>query len=303
LLEISHNSTSIAKNCWKKFYWRYIEGLTPLHTPVAFTLGSVVHDAFDLHYKKFPTSEVTQYITDLFDKQISNTSPDEVENLVIAKYTALGMWMNYPTKDLNDFSNVASEREFTLPVAKGVNLVGRVDGLLDYKQARWVRELKTTGQHFSQFERQSRISSQATTYVYAMNKLGENVQGVIYDYIKKPLLRKNMREDMHDFGRRIMRDYRERPGMYYRRHLVYRNPVDLAQYEQDLQDVIADIKRKKKDGGFYRNTDQCFNYNSECPYYKICHQETPDPLTVKLYYTKKEDRDGKREGSRAGNSN
>ena len=79
--------------------------------------------------------------------------------------------------------------------------------------------------------------------------------------------------------------------------------IDTDKLKLDLQNVINDIKRKKKEGSFYRNTDQCFNYNSECPYFKICHQEKPDPLTVKLYYTKREDRDGKREGTGAGNSN
>jgi hypothetical protein len=288
LLEISHNSTSIAKNCWKKFYWRYIEGLTPISKPVAFSLGSVIHDAFDLHYKGFPTNEVTEYINKTFDELIANVSPDEAENLVVAKYTALGMWMNYPTKDLNEFTDVQAEKSFEVLLSPGVMLVGRVDGLLTYKDRRWIRELKTTGMHFSQFERRSRISSQATTYVYAMNKLGEDVAGVIYDYIKKPLLRKNMKEDMHDFGRRIMRDYRERPGIYYRRHLVYRNPVELEQFEYDLKNVVKDIQRKKRYGGFYRSSDSCFNYNVECPYFKICHQDKPDPLTVKLYYNKKE---------------
>ena len=288
MLEVSYNSSSIAKACWKKYYWRYIEGLNPISKPAYFSLGSALHEAFDMHYKGFPPSEVSQYITDSMDKAISNVSPDEAEDLVIAKYTALGMWMNYPTKDLNCFKDMQSEKVFEVPVAHGIKLVGKIDGLLTYQDNRWVRELKTTGQNFSQFERQSRISAQATGYVYGMRKLGEDVQGVIYDYVKKPLLRKNMREDMHDFGRRIMKDYRERPGIYYRRHYVYRTARDLNSFESDLLSLAKDIKSKVKNGGFYRNTDNCYKYNSECPYYKICHTEQPDPLTVKLYFEKKE---------------
>jgi len=240
-----------------------------------------------MHYKGFPTSEVTQYIDTTMDKEISEVSPDEAENLVIAKYTALGMWMNFPTKDLNCFKDIESEKKFEVKVGD-IKLIGICDGLLTYNDCRWVRELKTTGQNFSQFERLSRISSQATAYVYGMRMNHERVEGVIYDYIKKPLLRKNLHEDMHDFGRRIMKDYRERPGIYYRRHYVYRTDQELEVFEQDLLALAKDIKRKLKDGDWYRNTDSCYKYNSECPYYKICHTDNPDPLTVKLYFTKKE---------------
>ena len=288
MLEISHNSMSIAKSCWRKYWWTYHEGLKPIKQSAALSLGSTIHAAFDMFYKGFPTLEVTQYISDTFDKQISDASPNDIEDLVISKYTALGMWMHYPTKDLNDFQSVESEREFKVRVQNGVYIVGKIDGIVKKDDVKWVRELKTTGLHFPQFERKSRVSSQASAYVYAIKKDGEDVQGVIYDYIKKPLLRKNMSEDMNEFGRRIMKDYRERPGMYYRRHYVYRSPEDISEFEWDMEALIKDIKSKKDKHDFYRNTDQCFNFNSECPFFKICHSSEPDDLTVKLYFDKSE---------------
>lgn len=288
MLEVSHNSMSIAKSCWRKYYWTYHEGLRSIRTSSALTLGQTIHEAFDMHYKGFSSSEVTQYITDKFDKDISNASPNDVESLVISRYTALGMFGHYPTKDLTDFDKVESERQFDVSIAKGVRLVGKVDGLVEKDEAAWVRELKTTGLHFPQFEKKSRISAQATAYTYAMIKQGKETSGIIYDYIKKPLLRKGVNEDMNEFGKRIMKDYRERPGMYYRRHYVYRTNVELKMFEQDMFALVKDIKSKKTKEDFYRNTDQCFNFNSECPFYKICHMETPDPLTLKLYFTKKE---------------
>jgi len=288
MLEISHNSMSIAKSCWRKYYWTYHEGLKPTHSSSALSLGQTIHEAFDMFYKGFSSSEVTQYIIDKFDTDIANCSPNDVEDLVIARYTAIGMFSYFPTKDLTDFDKIESEQEFDVPVARGVRLVGKVDGLVEKDGVRWVRELKTTGLHFPQFEKKSRISAQATAYTYAMNKLGKPTTGIIYDYIKKPLLRKRQDEDMNDFGKRIMKDYRERPGMYYRRHYVYRTEQEIKMFEEDMFALVADVKEKRDKKDFYRNTDGCYNFNSECPFYKICHTPNPDPLTLKLYFTKQE---------------
>lgn len=288
MLEVSHNSMSIAKACWRKYYWNYKEGLRPIRQSSALTLGSTIHAAFDMFYKGFPANEVSQFIATSFDDQIADASQNDVEDLVISRYTALGMFGYFPTKDLNDFDKIESEREFIVPVSNGVKLVGKVDGLLTKDDGKWVRELKTTGLHFPQFEKKSRISTQASAYVWAMREQGEDVHGIIYDYIKKPLLRKGVNEDMNEFGKRIMKDYRERPGMYYRRHYVYRSPENLKLFHEDMLSLVKDVKSKKIKEDFYRSTDQCYNFNSECPYYKICHTEEPDPLTVKLYFTKQE---------------
>ena len=288
MLEISHNSMSIAKSCWRKYYWNYKEGLKPIRQSIALSLGSTIHAAFDMFYKGFLPSEVTQFIENTFNEQISDASPNDIEDLVVARYTALAMFGYFPTKDLTDFDKVESEREFRVKVAPGVYLVGKLDGLVTYQGDKWVRELKTTGLHFPQFERKMRISNQASAYVWAMRKLGEDVTGVIYDYNKKPLLRKNLREDMHEFGRRIMKDYRERNGMYYRRHFVYRSQEELDMYEEDMMSLVSAMKSKKTKQDFYRNTDQCYNYNSECPFFKICHTQQPDELTTKLYFERRE---------------
>jgi len=85
-----------------------------------------------------------------------------------------------------------------------------------------------------------------------------------------------------------MKDYRERNGMYYRRHFVYRSQEELDMYEEDMMSLVSAMKSKKTKQDFYRNTDQCYNYNSECPFFKICHTQQPDELTTKLYFERRE---------------
>ena len=285
MLEISINSTSIMRGCPMKYRWRYIDGLVPYKKSSQLSLGSVVHSAFNMYYNRFSDEEIVAYIAKTMYEEISKCSPSESEDLVISKYTALGMWMNYP-KDLSCFSSIKPEMEFRFPVVDDIEFVGKVDGLVEKDGKLWVRELKTTALSYSQFENRAKTSPQATGYIWGMRRLGHPVVGVIYDYIKKPLLRKNKSEDMHQFGHRIVEDYKNRPNEYFKRHYSYRSDEDLNIFEKDMIQVAKEIQRHSKANDWYRNPDSCWNFNSECPYKKVCFQSVPDSLTVQLYFTK-----------------
>ena len=119
----------------------------------------------------------------------------------------------------------------------------------------------------------------------------------MYDYIKKPLLRKGAHEDMDGFGKRIMQDYVDRPDMYYSRHFVYRNEYQLQRFVQDVADVAAEIRRRTRTCEWRRNHEACFNFNSECPYAKICHCEQPDKITLEMYFKRRETDDEVKNGA------
>ncbi len=286
-MDLSYNNGSTFRGCQKKFYWRYIEHLEPVIKIPSLTLGAVLHEGFDLFFKGGADQEVYQYIADKFTEELAKQEASDQEDLLIAKYIALGMWWNYPYKK-EKFDQIASEERFEIPLINGVKLVGKVDGRVHQHGNWWVRELKTTGLTQRQFEGRCSTSAQGTGYVYGMIKLGYDVKGILYDYIKKPLLRKGVNETADEFGRRIMHDYKTRPKLYYSRHLSYRTPVDLRNFEEDSIRLAEDIIDKTKTGKFYRNLDQCWNFGSECPYLKICMADKPDQLTLELYFNKKE---------------
>jgi len=289
-MHLSNNSSSTARSCWKKYYWRYAEGLTPIRQSSSVTLGKVVHEAFDLHYKHTPQVEIIKYITATYDDEIHKVSPEEQEHLVIAKYTALGMFSNYPYKTVDQFEEVKSELEFTVPLlggnryAQGIPYTGRIDGLVKKRGLWWVRELKTTGQTARIFSQRISSSSQGTGYVWAARKLGYPVVGLMYDYIKRPLLRKRVMEDQYQFGNRILKDYEDKPEAYFNQVYSYRNDHEIKVWEKDTKDIAKEIRHKYHTKNFYRNTDACYNYNYECEYKKICFEEQPDPLMLQLYF-------------------
>lgn len=291
MLKISHSSASIARNCPKKYEWRYIKGLIPIRKSNALALGSVVHEAFDMYYNGFDNKDVLTYIIGTMNKQISSVSPSEQEDLTIAKYIALGMWEHFPDRlrDLSQWEEHRSEKEFEVRLDKmrNVKFVGKSDRLLKKDGKWWIGELKTSGLPLQNFKNRASVSDQVTAYVYAWQTLGVPVQGVIFDIIKKPLLRKHVKDTASSFGARILEDYRQRPDHYFSRHYEYRSATDIAIWLEDIKSQVRDIRGIWK-GKVRRNPDSCWNYNAECPYKKICFQQKPDTLTVSLYFTRKQ---------------
>jgi hypothetical protein len=279
-----------------KYKFRYIDKLEPRTRIPAITLGKIIHNAFDLFYRGASDENVTSFISESFDDEIAQHELTDQEDLMVAKFTALGMWAHYPYKDLSRYQDIFSEEEFDVPLGRSriFRFIGRVDGRVRIVNKWWARELKTTSLNQRQFEQRQMVSPQATGYVYGLYKRGIDCKGVIYDYIKKPLLRKGVSDTAESFGKRIVEDYRNRPQMYYHQQYVYRTPVDLRHFEQDMTQLAREIRKRGRSGKFYRNQDACWSFNAECPYAKICFAETPDPLTVDLYFDKKEDNDARR---------
>lgn len=292
MLEISHHSSSIARGCWKKYYWHYLEGLKPIQKTHALILGKIIHKAFELYYTGGTDAECIQYIKEAYEEELTKTELVDQEDLIVSKYIALGMWSFYPYKDLSEFTDCVSEKEFKVVLARkrGVRFVGRIDGLIKKDGLWWVREFKTTGLTPRQFRGRCNTSSQATGYVYACRKLGFDVQGILYDCIKKPLLRKRVGETAQNFGQRIMVDYledakkKEEDRKAYTRHYEYRSNTQMNHWIKDMGDLADDIRTREKTNKWYRNLDNCWKYNRLCSYAKVCFMEHPDSLTLQLYY-------------------
>lgn len=283
---------NVAKQCFRKWHWKYIEGLEPIDQGPNLKLGMIVHDAFYQYYNGLPVGQVQKFIEDKFTEEQSKVEQSEQEQITILRAIALGMWTSFP-KDLLDFQTILPEHPFSLDF-HGTPIEGRLDGLVMKDNKFWVRELKTTSLAQRQFKERMNVSEQAVLYFWAARKMGFPVQGIMYDALHKPLLRKNQSENAEGFAIRIRLDYKNRPEHYFQREFVYKTDQDVKNFEDDMYAFQTDLMRKlgPPDNGdpkcFYRNTNSCLSFNSECQYKRICFSEKPDELMLKLFYTKKE---------------
>jgi len=290
MLEVSNNSASIARACWMKYKFYRIDQLRPIHKDRALTLGQVVHKAFEQIYEGVPLQDILQRITDSYDAQLKLCFPEDKEDLIIDKATALGMVEYYP-EEFHVFQDNKSEREFSVPLCRGVRLVGRIDGDVRFSNARWIRELKTTGTDLKQFKKRCDVSYQGSGYKFALEKeTGVNYEGVMYDIIRKPRLYKRVNDNAEEFAKRIYADYAStrldvaKKKSYFERHYSYRNSYQMECFERDMVKLAKEIRIRTRKNDWLRNPDSCMLYNRLCEYHPICWIRKIPPEVIAQNY-------------------
>jgi len=292
-MEISHTSMSIAKGCWKKYYWSYIQRLSPIRKPSSLVLGTIVHKCFELHYRGASENDIHKAMLEAFKEEKAKADINDQEDLEVAQATAYGMWMHYPYKNLGEFMEVEPEKEGEVDMF-GAKLRFRLDGLVKFEGQKWIREYKTTSLSLpKQFCGRIEQGTQPSIYVWGIRKMGIPVQGVMFEIIKKPLLRKRRSDTCSDYCLRIVDEYARDASLpknqrkMYLRSFVYRSQKQMEQFETDVKSFLNELKRRLDTDDFGRNTDNCWNFNSQCPFYKICFMDHPDDITLRLNYVKK----------------
>lgn len=309
---ISYTQCSFMKSCPMKYKFRYVDGLQPKKKSSSLMRGKVVHEAFEKFFNGETKESILQFIHDAFNKVLGKATVEEEEEMLLSKYTTLGMVENYPL-ELSEFDEIIPEEAFTVrvPRMRGVEFTGRVDGLVKKKGLWWIREVKTTGNTQMQAETRARVSSQASGYVWGINARDHlNVQGLLYDFINKSRLKKRESDTATSFGERILEDYRAhmidpktgkelKTSRMYHRYYTYRSLTVLDEFVKDLEKIARRIRDAKREKDFMRNTDACYSYNTECPYLKICFLQHADSEMLNAFYERSEDGKERGEDSRS----
>lgn len=291
VLNLSYSSAADLRSCTKKYYYKNILGLEPKVTTSALTVGSTIHECFEMYFKKVPAQEIIQHIEAVYKEGLTRATELDQERMTIDRYTCLGMWTNYPFSEM-EFEEVIPEKEFKVRLGslRGVYLKGIVDGLVRRQGRWWIREVKTTSLDKRAFQSKASVSYQAAGYMYGIHKeTNSKLCGVVYDVIKRPLLRRGAHETAEDFGKRIFADYAraDKKEMYYDRYYSYRTEKEIQEFEKDMVILAGDLRRRIRMGNWFRNTDNCFTFNSECPFRKVCWEDKPDPGLMEALYERR----------------
>lgn len=291
-LKLSHSQLNAFRKCPKMYWWRYVYGIEPIREPDSFVIGGLLHQVQQAYYAlKSTRAEALFKSWEILNPIIDGTAPDEQENWMIMAQTAMAMFEFMPDWMLDPQDRTTVEKHFETTIFKTDNDRISYQGYIDRVVGNsMVRELKTTINP-DMFIRYASVSPQVTGYVLGcQNELKLKINGVTFDLIRKPLLRKKQNEDTASFCNRIREDYRTRPDFYYRREHTYRSPKQIKQFEIDLKAIGIDILGKlkvcetNKEVGaelFWRNHEACFS-RGECPYHKICFNK--DKMTEQIFY-------------------
>ena len=278
-LTVSASRIGTFKYCRKKFFFKYIEGLTPVRYSNDLYFGSVFHKGFAELEKKRSIGIATELMKDEW-----KSGGVELAKSIIALET-------FAEKD-ESVKYFSTEEHFVVDLPDGNKLQGYFDGICTDENGTWVHELKTTGAFGEKYLDDLLRDEQATAYIYGARKLGYEVKGVRYLIVQKPKLRQKKTETEEDYLERIRQWYKDENRFVL--HYVFRDQTQLDIFERDLISTCADIGRARENKVFYPSPQNCKTTFRRCPYKDICLEDTPEAREGN-FYCQKEDKSGDNE--------
>lgn len=262
--------------CMRSHYWRYECGLSAVKSNDALRFGSAWHAAMEARWRGADCAGALE---------AAIGSKQELEELQVA--TLAGLLAGYCTRYADDpIKELHPEIEFEHPIegSRTFNSGGKIDGLGVLKDGRLVLvEHKTTGDSVeagSDYWLRLRANQQVLQYVLAARSLGWDIQEVLYDVTRKPMIRQRASETAEAFGERLRQDSLERPDFYFARREVPILEDDLEEFRTqrlELGKLILELRQAEKR---VRRREQAWprNMNSMacrgCEYSGFCLQNT-----------------------------
>lgn len=280
------SGSSIAKfmECPRKYEYAYEKMLGSIHYRSALGYGSFVHAGVEA-LSGGRINAVALTMNELLDKHVANEARDEIgadmrlANRVVSLWSEFWESVEHPfsNKELN-WQHSEFEWKYELKDSEFVH-VGKSDGVVLYKKYDkfFLYELKTAADRSREtYVHRLQVDKQISSNILALRAKGIYVEGVVYDIIWKPgLKRKTERKTLPDelvseFHDRIFDTMKEEPANYFQREIVYRTNGDLAEYERDLRAQFEAIYIARKKNAFYRNSGACENFGSLCEFFSAC---------------------------------
>jgi len=314
---VSYSFFNTFRNCRRKAWWRYVEGLAPIDRAPALVQGDLVHRALAEHYT-----------TDL-----RRTNPFRVINEALADATGdsdMQQYWHIATAMLDAYIRhyrcddsyvIAVEKPFVGEIvnpatgAKSRSFVmgGKVDGLVRTDEGLFILEHKTASRVDGAYLDRLWSDMQIQWYSLYVTWEGEPVKGTMYNLLEKPRLEMKTGEtdaefetrkaDMKAPGRAKQQlaetdeEYQDRLRAWYaaeprfHREVIYFTPEDLDEQRALIWELSQQYLAAARNGkaSFYQNTSQCFNYNRACEFLPLCRSHGSECVKDAFYTREKTD--------------
>jgi hypothetical protein len=259
-LKISYSKANTFLRCRKEYEWKYVEGLYAKGKSYPLKLGDIVHQLLHGFDKNELTLEDIQDYEKVIDI-IKASYPDEEEDDLLqltSQASALCAGYLHEHKD-SDLTIIPGETMLEIDMGDYI-LVGIIDG--------WARPPDE-----KLFRLERKTSSRIDNYYLAGLRGG--LQGAIYDHLTESLFQEKINGTIYD-----MLIKTKEPK--FPRNFAKCDRTSMSLMLKTLEGVVRDINR----GDFYPSTD-CFRYNSECAYRKLCAFDSPGAREA--FYTRRKE--------------
>ena len=283
--------------CKEKFRLSYVEGWKPSKLgsqPMEF--GTCIHDILDMIYtasKEVSPEDflecldvVIKNACDIYESEKhedlttdGNDWKTLAENVSIAE-VLLPEYFKFWNKDWFLVNWVALEEVFDVPIevdGKTIRIRGKLDGVQKIGKKLWLFETKTKGRiDEAAIADKLSIDLQVNLYLWAIWKVyGAFPAGVVYNLIRRPMLRQKVNETLGEFASRIKKDVKERPDFYFIRTQGAVAKTEILEWEQkEFIPILKELIRWNDGHGHFKNVSYCFTAFAPCQFLRICGQNS-----------------------------
>jgi hypothetical protein len=285
--------------CAKKHRYGHIMGFRPVSSAGALHFGSLVHTGLEHWWqskgnldKALAEVEAKMRSAEEYDPWLAIKLSTVLYgynarwNPTFIKYEVLGVESEFYS-DLLDLDGKKVE---------GVRIGGKIDGIvLDLDTGKkWVVEHKTSSEDLtagSNYWAKLRMDSQVSIYIDGAATLGHQVEGVLYDVLKKSKLKPHLAtpmdkrkfkkdgalyanqrandETLEEFSDRVAAEITENVDSWYARTEVVRTEQEIRDARADLYYATMAMIEDEKRPDSPRNTSACFQFGA-CPFLGVC---------------------------------
>ena len=285
----SVSKAKLFHKCKRKFFWKYVLGLTPKARANALLFGDYFHQGLGEWYKSKRSSmkRIAERMGEAAKQEIKELGEfydqSDYEKLTTLVNTLTGMLVGYAKvyaheRKMWNIDRKGIERKEVMDMGD-FDFVFKVDLLTIHGKTNFLVEHKTAARIPESYIDKLPLDLQVRGYVYGAshkNGLGKKISKVVYDVVKKCKLRRKGDEPADEFDERIANDYVERPEFYFFRETLMFGKPSLAAFELELMQSHEEYmwyinSRDPLDPRNWRPCDNiCNEFFKTCPYQTLC---------------------------------
>ena len=264
-MHINYSRLNFYQICPRLYYWRFIENLAPQRSATPLIVGKSLHLGLAALYSgKNPNDFLNETFVKVREQEA--WLKPELEELdrqaAYVRYMLEEYQRNYAKEP---WTVLAPEVEGSIKMGEH-QLHFRTDAIIEWRNALWLLEHKTTAQLGPSFFKKFVMDGQITTYIYAVwGSLGTRPLGAVINAIRKSF---------------------KLDRVAFERDVVLRSEAQINEFiEQACRqcNIIERLQPVKEE--YLMHTSQCVRYNRQCEFMELCLSDTP---TARELYAKRE---------------
>src|SRR6266849_406841 len=273
---LDHSARQVWDTCKRKYYWTYVRHLDAGRTD-PMEEGRAIHEGL---YTLYKTGSLDQALASVVVERPEGMLPQEEQHYVdmeiAMRETLRGYVQEFMPKE--EFEVLAVEVPLAMQLAEDYHYVGIADALIKVQPIGvLVHEYKRSKQIAADWVARFQIDAQSTGYVQLARANNIDARGAVISILRAT-------------------KYPE-----YVRDTVLTPEWLLAEWEAEIRNLVAEISYRLKEASngdyqqwFPKNTNACFQYNTACPFRKLCTEspQVREQAIKEGFFKQRKDREG-----------